>query len=132
MNEHDFSKKITSYLDGGLHQIDEPKLVKLRSARAKALEMHRAPIRVLGLVTVSGHILTPAYLIRKPLFWLPLLAIIAGVLMIQQTSGTDDLYDESGAVDARLLTSELPIDAYLDQDFAQWVKEKEEAQPQAQ
>lgn len=132
MNEHNFSKKITGYLDSGLRQIDEPKLAKLRSARAKALEIHRAPIRILGLVTVSGRILEPAYLVRKPLFWLPILAIVASMLIIQQSTNTDDLYDESGTVDAKLLTSELPIDAYLDQDFAQWVKEKEEAQPQAQ
>jgi hypothetical protein len=132
MNEHDFSQKITHYLDNGLRQIDEPKLAKLRSARAKALEMHREPIRVLGLVTVSGRIMEPTYLVRKPLFWLPILAIIASVLMYQQSTSPDDLYDESGAVDAKLLTSELPIDAYLDKDFAAWVKEKEEAQPQAQ
>jgi Protein of unknown function (DUF3619) len=122
--ERDFAKKITAILDGGLPQIDEPTLAKLRSARAQAIVAHREPVRVLGLVTVSGRLLEPAYLVRQPLLWLPILAIMAAVLM-STFSTPDNLYDESGAVDAMLLTSELPIDAFLDNDFATWVKEKE-------
>jgi Protein of unknown function (DUF3619) len=80
---------------------------------------------VLGLVTVSGRITEPAYLFRKPLFWLPILAIAATILTIQVTGSNDELYDESGALDAKLLTGELPVDAFLDNDFATWVKENE-------
>jgi hypothetical protein len=123
-DERDLARQITAILDGGLAHIDEPKLVKLRSARANALAAHREPVRVLGLVTLSGRVFEPAYLARQPLFWLPVLAIAAAVLMMS-SSNQDDLYDESGAVDAMLLTSELPIDAFLDNDFATWVKEKE-------
>ena len=128
-DERDLARQITAILDGGLAQLEEPKLVKLRSARALALAAHREPVRVLGLVTVSGRLLAPAYLIRQPLFWLPILAIAAAVLMMS-FNNQDDLYDESGAVDAMLLTSELPIDAFLDNDFATWVKEKENTQQQ--
>ncbi len=124
MNEQDFSQKLTQYLDAGTAKLNESQLASLRDARAKAMSRYREPIRVLGMMTVSGHVMEPAYLIRKPLFWLPILAIAAAVLTYQ-FSTPDDLYDEAGAIDAKLLTSELPIDAYLDNDFATWVKEKE-------
>jgi Protein of unknown function (DUF3619) len=128
MNENDFSKKLTSYLDNGLAHIDEPNLVRLRTARTQALAAHREPIRVLGLVTVSGRVLEPTYFLRKPLFWLPILAIVAATLTYQANT-SDEIYDEAGTVDAQLLTGELPIDAFLDKDFAEWVKQKEEPQP---
>lgn len=131
MNENDFSKKLTSYLDNGLARIDEPQLAKLRSARTQALAAHREPIRILGLVSVSGHVMTPTYFLRKPLFWLPILAILAAVLTYQADS-SDDIYDEAGAMDAQLLTGELPIDAFLDKDFAEWVKQKEDPLPAQQ
>ncbi|NJR72045.1 MAG: DUF3619 family protein [Gammaproteobacteria bacterium] len=122
-DERDFAQKITAILDGGLPHIEDSALVKLRDARAAAMTVYRAPVRVLGLITVSGRIFEPAYLIRQPLFWLPILVIVATLVMTFVNQ--DDLYDESGAVDALLLTSELPIDAFLDNDFATWVKEKE-------
>ncbi len=131
MNEKDFSKDFARYLDSGLSQIAESNLVKLRAARSKALALHREPVRVLGMITVSGRVLEPTYFVRKPLFWLPILAIVAVVTtLVYQTNTPDDLYDASGAIDAKLLTGELPIDAFLDKDFATWVKEKEAtAQP---
>ncbi len=122
--ERDFAKKITAILDGGLPKIDETKLLSLHNARANALAAHREPVRVLGLVTVSGRLLEPAYLIRQPLFWLPIL-VVAAALLTTSLNTADNFYDETGAVDAMLLTSELPIDAFLDNDFATWVKEKE-------
>jgi hypothetical protein len=59
------------------------------------------------------------------LFWLPILLIITLIFALQPA--TDDLYDETGVIDAKLLTGELPIDAFLDKDFATWVQEKEAA-----
>ncbi len=129
MNEKDFSQKLTRYLDSGLSQIADRNLVKLHAARSKALALHREPVRILGLVTVSGRVFEPAYFIRKPLFWLPILAVAIAATVLFQTNAQDDLYDASGAIDAKLLTGELPIDAFLDKDFATWVKEKE-ATPQ--
>ncbi len=130
MNEKDFSRKIVGYLEGGLPRIDDANLAKLRASRAAALDLHREPVWVLGLVTVSGQLLEPAFLVRKPLFWLPVLAAVVAVMMlVLHPQPTDELYDESGALDAKLLTGELPIDAFLDKDFATWVKEIE-ATPQ--
>lgn len=129
MNEKDFSIKVARHLDGGLTDIDGAKLARLCDARQKAMNLHREPVRILGLATVSGRLLEPSFLVSKPLFWIPLLALlVVTAALIFQPQSTDDLYDESGMLDAKLLTSELPIDAYLDKDFATWVKEKEDPQ----
>lgn len=122
MNEKDFGQKITRTLNWGLSHIEENKLAKLRAGRQKALEAYRGPVRILGLVTVSGQISDLAQVIRKPLFWLPVLAITAAVIAYTWNSA-DDVYDDVGELDAKLLTGELPIDAFLDKDFASWVKE---------
>jgi Protein of unknown function (DUF3619) len=132
MNEQDFSKKLTGCLNSGLNNLDAATLAKLNKARTEALSQHRDPIRVLGLVTVSGRVLEPTYFLRKPLFWLPILAIVVATFALQPQT-TDDLYDASGSLDAKLLTGELPLDALLDNDFADWVKEQQEqTQPQPQ
>ena len=122
-NEKDFAQKISHTLNWGLSRIDEDKLARIRAGRQKALAAYREPVTILGLVTVSGRTLEISNWIRKPLFWLPILAIAAAVATLT-LSGADDIYDEAGGeLDAQLLTGELPINAFLDKDFSSWVKE---------
>jgi hypothetical protein len=125
MNDKDFSHKLTSYLDVSASQISASTAAKLQSGRERALAAYRPPVRVLGMVTVSGRLTDPSLLIRNPLFWLPILLLITVIFTLQPSA--DDLYDETGVIDAKLLTGELPIDAFLDKDFATWVQEKEAA-----
>ncbi len=122
MNEKEFSQKITRTLNWGLTRLEDDKLAKLRAARQQAMSQYCEPINVLGLVTVSGQTLNVSSWIRKPLFWLPILAAV--VLFASYTfTSDDDIVDESGELDARLLTGELPINAFLDKDFQSWVKD---------
>ena len=122
MNEKDFAQKITRTLNLGLAHIEEDKLARLRAGRRKAMDAYREPVKILGLVTVSGQTLDMSSWLRKPLFWLPLLAISAAIIAYSLNSA-DDVYDDVGELDAKILTGELPIDAFLDKDFASWVKE---------
>ena len=122
MNEKEFSQKITRTLNWGLSRIEDDKLAKLRVVRQQAMSKYREPANVISLVTVSGHTLNVSSWVRKPLFWLPLLAILAVFASYTFTSD-DDIVDESGELDARLLTGELPINAFLDKDFQSWVKD---------
>lgn len=120
--EKDFAQKITRTLNWGLSRIEDDKLVRVRASRQRALAAYRNPVTILGLVTVSGQSLDMSSWIRKPLFWLPILAIVAAVSAYTLT-GADDNYDDTvGELDAQLLTGELPIDAFLDKDFATWVQ----------
>ena len=122
MNEKDFGEKVTRTLNWGLTKLDEDKLARLRASRRMAMDAYREPVSILGMVTVSGQTLNMSNWARKPLFWLPALAIAAAVFTYSWY-GTDDAYDDVGELDAKLLAGELPIDAFLDQDFATWVKE---------
>lgn len=121
--EKDFAQKITHTLNWGLSRIEDDKLARVRASRQRALAAYREPVTILGLVTVSGHSLEMSSWIRKPLFWLPIFAIIAAVSTYTLT-GTDDIYDEAGGeLDAQILAGELPINAFLDKDFSSWVQE---------
>lgn len=122
-NEKDFAQKITRTLNWGLSRIEDDKLARVRAGRQKALAAYREPVTIFGLVTVSGHTLDVSNWIRKPLFWLPILAIVAAITTYGFSSA-DDIYDDvGGELDAQLLTGELPINAFLDKDFGSWVKE---------
>lgn len=121
--EKDFAKNIAQTLNWGLSQIDDAKLTRIQAARQHALAAYRPPVSILGLVTVSGRSLEMSSWIRKPLFWLPVLAIVAAVAGYVLSS-SNDIYDETGGeLDTQLLTGELPINAFLDKDFGTWVNE---------
>ena len=121
MNENEIAKKITQTLDYGVSRMEESKIAKLRAARQKAMANYREPINLMGLATVSGQTLNLSSWMNKPLFWLPILAIAAAA--IAYNAMDDDIVDDSGALDAQLLTGELPINAFLDKDFQSWVKD---------
>ena len=116
--------RITAALELNLSKIDAPKLAKLRAARADALAAYREPVRVLGLVTVSGQLFDTQNWFRKPVFLVPLVTVVLLVVVgTYNTITKDDLADDTGALDAKVLASETPIDALLDNDFATWVQE---------
>lgn len=125
MNEREFAKKVTMNLNWGLTQIDGDKLAKLRAAREKAMANYVEPVAVAtaSMATTSGQTVNVSTnWMRKPLFWLPILAI--ALAAITYNTMDDDIADDAGGeLDAKLLTGELPINAFLDKDFGSWVKE---------
>ena len=90
---------------------------RLKSARLRALDAYREPVRLFGLVTVNaGTAQTLQYsVIQRSLLWLPVVALVAALAV--QSLSEPDLAD----IDAQLLTQELPPDAFLDQDFRSWL-----------
>jgi Protein of unknown function (DUF3619) len=123
MNEREFAKKITMNLNWGLTQIDDDKLAKLRAAREKAMANYAEPVAVASMATTSGQTVNVSTsFIRKPMFWLPILAV--ALAAVTYNAMDDDIADDAGGeLDAKLLTGELPINAFLDKDFGSWVKE---------
>lgn len=126
MNEQVIAKKIAQTLNAGITRIDDAKLARLHAAREKALKAYVEPISVLGLATVSGHVVEPAWWLKKPILWVPVVALVTSIAIYSWNSPVDQRYDEVGELDTKLLTGELPIDAFLDKDFADWVKESGE------
>ena len=79
MNEKDFGEKVAQTLNFGVSLIEEDTLARLRASRRLAMDAYREPVSILGLVTVSGQTLNVTHWAKKPLFWLPALAIAAAV-----------------------------------------------------
>ena len=119
MNEKDFAERIRPWLARAEAQVGEIEATRLRSARLRALDAVREPVRLFGLVAVSDSTAqTIRYsVIQRALLVLPLAALLA-TLAFQSVRESDP-----GEIDAQLLTQELPPDAFLDQDFQQWLEQ---------
>ena len=117
MNEKEFAAKIKPWLDRSAAGVGEMQATKLRSARLRALDAWREPVRILGLVTVpAGTAQNLHYgVFQRALLWLPMVALVA-TLAFQSVRETD-----LGELDAQLLTQELPPDAFIDEDFRSWL-----------
>jgi hypothetical protein len=117
MNEKEFVEKLKPWLERSAAQVGELQATRLRSARLRALDAWREPVRLFGLVPVAaGTAQTLRYtVLQRTLLWLPLAALVA-TLALQSVQQPD-----IGDLDAQLLTQELPPDAYLDKDFRSWL-----------
>jgi hypothetical protein len=117
MNEKEFASKLKPWLDRAAGEVGAMEATKLKSARLRALDAYREPVRVFGLVALpAGTAHTIQYgIVQRALLWLPIAALLA-TLAIQSMNDIDD-----SALDAQLLTQELPPDAFLDQDFRTWL-----------
>lgn len=117
MNEKEFSERLKRWLERAASNVGEIQATRLKSARLRAMDAYREPVRLLGLVTVSaGTAQTISYsIVQRALLFVPMAALLA-VLAFQSVSESD-----LGELDAQLLTQELPPDAFLDQDFRSWL-----------
>lgn len=119
MNEQELAKKITRHLDDGLDTLSQSTLNKLQLARKHALAHHHAPRTVFGLAW-AGHG-TSGHGWHGYRFWIPaaaLLLVLSGAMYWQNVEQSGDA-DE---IDAALLAGELPVHAYLDEDFNAWLE----------
>jgi hypothetical protein len=122
MNEAQFGNRIRHMLNQGL-RLEEHTAARLRAAREAALARHRAgraPAlewadnvlgRVGGLGGLSLRVLLPA-------------AALVLAAAAFHTWQQNRLAAEIEELDAQLLTDELPIDAYLDRGFQNWLKKR--------
>jgi hypothetical protein len=121
MNEKEFASRLKPWLERSAHSLGEIQETRLKAARLRALDAYREPVRLFGLVTVAeGTAQTIRYsFVQRALLFLPIVALLVA-LGIQSMQEAD-----VGELDAQLLTQELPVDAYLDQDFRAWLAKQE-------
>ena len=125
MNQTETAKKITAYLDKGTAQLKAGTAYKLQLARQAALAGAAEPQRSSELALAnggSGSLRGGRPLLGDARLWIGILLIVGGVLFFrnwQIAQQTRDIEE----TDAALLTSELPIEAYLDRGFQNWLKE---------
>jgi hypothetical protein len=134
MNTHDdnFAKKLTGYLDRGTADLKAGTLYRLQKARAAAMARLAAPDghRVLDsrlAHAIAGTSSGPSgerNLWTNARLWLGIAIIVAAGFGYQQWQ----VYQQTNEIeelDAQILTSDLPIDAYLDQGFRNWLASDE-------
>jgi hypothetical protein len=123
MNEMQFGNKVRQVLNRGLAGVETTTAQRLHAARERALARQRAELspamawadNVLGRVGGWGGF---AWRVVLPLATLVL--ALATVQYWQQ----DRRIAEIEEIDAQLLTDDLPIDAYLDRGFQNWLKQR--------
>ena len=118
MNEKEFAEKLKPWLERGAASVGEMQAVKLKSARLRAMDAWREPVRLFGLVPMSSARAQAIHygVVQRALLFLPIAALLA-VLAMQSLDNDADV----GELDALLLTQELPPDAFIDQEFRTWL-----------
>jgi Protein of unknown function (DUF3619) len=122
INETHFARRVRQELNLGA-RVDARVAAQLRAARERALARHQlAPES--GVALAGGDVATHGGLRALSLrFLLPLLILgvaLAATYAWQQRQRAAEVEE----LDAQLLSSDLPIDAYLDQGFAAWLKRR--------
>jgi hypothetical protein len=123
MNEQELASKIVQRLDQGLGELKQGTLYQLQSARKAAIDRYsEAPQPALGLAwagDIAFHLSQSRYLRLRNFLALGLLLLgLIGVTYWQVAMQGNDIAE----IDASLLGGDLPIDAYLDDDFEAWLK----------
>ena len=132
-DNENFSKKITAYLDIGAAGLKAGTAYRLQNARAVALarlagsDGVRAPESRLAhaFVGSNGSASSGGRKLRTSArLWLGIAIIVAAVFGYQQWQVYQQVNDLV-ELDAQILSSDLPIDAYLDQGFRNWLAHDE-------
>ena len=123
MNELQFANKVRQVLNQGT-RLDQAVLARLGKAREKALARQLAsrPVAVQAWAdnVVGNFGGFGGFSFRVVL---PLILLVGGLMVINGWR-QDIRVAEVEEIDARLLTEDLPIDAYLDKGFEAWLKKR--------
>ena len=117
--EKQFGRRIRTILNQGAHEVRPDLAQRLAAARERALERHVSQ-PALAWAGNTGGIGWAGLALRVVLPLLMLIACAGAIYTWQQNR----LAAEIEEVDALLLTDDLPIDAYLDRGFQNWLKKR--------
>ena len=127
-NDDEFAKKITTYLDQGTANLKAGVAYRLQSARQEALARLADPQRAANLSLAgaqsaggSGTLGGGRSLWASGRLWIGVALIAAAGFGFQQWQSYQQLNDLE-ETDAAILSSDLPIDAYLDRGFQNWLR----------
>jgi len=118
--ESDIARKLTGYLDRGVADLRSGTLYRLQQARAAALAGDgHAQATGLELAT-AGRGRTGAW--GSPARWFGAVLLVAALGFGFQQWHALQQAREFEEIDLNLLASDLPIDAYLDRGFQNWLR----------
>jgi hypothetical protein len=122
MNEIQFGNRVRQILNQGL-DLQPHAAEQLRAAREQALARQRpepAPVLAWADNVAAFFGGWTGFSLR---FLMPLLLLLAAVVFLyawQQNRVVADIEE----IDAQLLTDDLPVEAYLDRGFQNWLKKR--------
>lgn len=128
--DNEFAEKLTAYLDAGAAKLKAGTAYRLQLARAEALARIADPKRspatrmsaaLAGAGGGTGTAGGGAGMRMNARLLAGILVIIVGYFGYQQWQAYQQLTDLADT-DAAILSSDLPIDAYLDRGFQNWLK----------
>jgi hypothetical protein len=123
MNELQFGSRIRQLLNQGSHELDPGVAQKL--ARARELALSRQRTEKVSILRWADNVLgaevgeAPAWQWARVLVpGAALVVAVAGIYSWQEKQRLAEIVE----IDAQLLTDDLPIDAYLDRGFQNFLK----------
>ena len=122
MNEFGIAQRLARHLDHGVAHLDINVVGRLHEARFQVLS--RVPVKQLRLVT-AGHLSssTGNWNARQHTLRLSAALLMVAVILMGYNYWQQQMEDETGQIDARLLSSELPPQAFAQQNFGEWLQE---------
>ena len=125
MKEHDeLGARISRLLDESARELPPASRERLAAARRKALARHEE-LRVTSRNWVPALAGAFSRLTEQSVlgvrYLVPLAALVLGLMGVVYVH-TGTVSTDIADIDVGLLTDELPINAYLDQDFESWLK----------
>jgi hypothetical protein len=121
-DEKKFASNIKALLDRSAAGLDARVTDRLASARATALGRLAVPQAEAALAGAGNRTLSGSRpLFTQAKFWVGIAILAAAAFGWQQWQAFQQV-QEAEEIDAQLLSSDLPIDAYLDRGFQVWLK----------
>ena len=120
MNEREFGYQIKQHLDRAL-DLKPAELKRLKVARERALRRQRTSEPAFALAWVDaavGRLSGSPVQASIALAGAALIVALIGMQYWQRPPSVEEIEE----IDAALLTSDLPINAYLDNSFDSWLK----------
>ncbi|UJP04542.1 MAG: DUF3619 family protein [Nitrosomonas sp.] len=120
MNEQEFGEKITAMLDQSAQETIKPStLYRLQAARLAALAQCQPESPKVIHSGNGSSMFGKHWGVRDGcilLFFLTMIFLLTHVLLLQFWDN-----DHYAVIDAMILADDLPIDAYIDNEFEQWL-----------
>lgn len=122
-DDKEIARKITGYLDAGTRELKSGTAYRLQQARAAALARVQDPKRApeMALAGAGGTVGGGRPFYAQVRVWIGV-ALIAAAGFGWQQWRVYQAINEAEEIDTQLLSSDLPIDAYLDRGFQTWLK----------
>ncbi len=121
--EHEIASKIVRVLDQGTRDMNGTTVGQLAAARKHALAGFReTPVWVPAWAGPLMSRITERPTVLRLLPMAILILALMSIVYWQAGNGGNGSSNELADLDARLLTDDLPIDAYLDKGFDTWLK----------